>query len=189
MYQLRVLTSVWYLDIDTHTAIELIDMNINTTSYRLPVSVSGIDMVVLRKGYSRGGASQGHLSSSPLFLHCNHKTLGPYYIYTSLVLGVSGSLYSILLRLELHGSSNRVISPENQYFYPLSHTLHGILMIFYMVMPGMIGGLGNYMIPIYLGASEVGFPRTNGYSLLLLFPVSISLILVASVTEFPGGTG
>jgi cytochrome c oxidase subunit 1 len=62
-------------------------------------------------------------------------------------------------------------------------------MIFYMVMPGMIGGLGNYMIPIYLGASEVGFPRTNGYSLLLLFPVSISLILVAGVTEFPGGTG
>ena len=58
-----------------------------------------------------------------------------------------------------------------------------------MVMPGMIGGLGNYMVPIYMGAMEVGFPRANGYSLLLLFPVSISLILVASVTEFPGGTG
>ncbi|NQZ99712.1 MAG: cbb3-type cytochrome c oxidase subunit I [Myxococcales bacterium] len=105
------------------------------------------------------------------------------------MLGVSGSLYSILLRLELYGSGNRIISPENQYFYSLSYTLHGIIMIFYMVMPGMIGGLGNYIIPIYLGANEVGFPRTNGYSLLLLFPVSISLILVASVIEFPGGTG
>jgi len=62
-------------------------------------------------------------------------------------------------------------------------------MIFYMVMPGMIGGLGNYMVPVYMGAIEVGFPRTNGYSLLLLFPVSICLILTAGVTEFPGGTG
>ena len=123
------------------------------------------------------------------FLHCNHKTLGLYYIYISIVLGVPGSLYSILLRLELYGSSNRIISPENQYFYSLSYTLHGILMIFYMVMPGMIGGLGNYMVPIYTGASEVGFPRTNGYSFILLYPISISLILVASTIEFPGGTG
>tara|TARA_B100000768_G_scaffold153484_1_gene149721 strand:- start:1005 stop:1193 length:189 start_codon:yes stop_codon:yes gene_type:complete len=62
-------------------------------------------------------------------------------------------------------------------------------MIFYMVMPGLMGGFGNYLIPIYLGASEVGFPRTNGLSLLLLFPVSVSIILVASVTEYPGGAG
>ena len=58
-----------------------------------------------------------------------------------------------------------------------------------MVMPGMIGGLGNYMVPIYTGTNEVGFPRTNGYSLLLLFPISITLVLIAGVIEFPGGTG
>ena len=119
----------------------------------------------------------------------NHKILGLYYIYISIILGVLGSLYSILLRLELYGSSNRIISPENQYFYSLSYTLHGILMIFYMVMPVMIGGLGNYMVPIYIGTNEVGFPRTNGYSLLLLFPISIILVLIAGVIEFPGGTG
>jgi heme/copper-type cytochrome/quinol oxidase subunit 1 len=125
-----------------------------------------------------------------IYIHIdNHKILGLYYIYVSIILGVPGSLYSILLRLELYGSSNRIISPENQYFYSLSYTLHGILMIFYMVMPGMIGGLGNYMIPIYMGANEVGFPRTNGYSLLLLFPVSMSLVLTSGVTELPGGTG
>jgi cytochrome c oxidase subunit 1 len=62
-------------------------------------------------------------------------------------------------------------------------------MIFYMVMPGMIGGLGNYMVPVYMGASEVGFPRINGYSYVLLFPVSVTIILVAGVIEFPGGTG
>ncbi len=105
------------------------------------------------------------------------------------MLGTSGSLYSILLRLELYGSGNRVIGPGNQNFYSLGLTLHGLLMVFYLVMPGLMGGPGNYLIPIYLGASEVGFPRTNGLSLLLLFPVSISIILVAGVTEFPGGAG
>jgi len=105
------------------------------------------------------------------------------------VLGTSGSLYSILLRLELQGSASRVIGPGNHNFYSLGLTMHGLFMIFYMVMPGLLGGFGNYLIPIYLGASEVGFPRTNGLSLLLLLPVSVSIVLVASVTELPGGTG
>jgi heme/copper-type cytochrome/quinol oxidase subunit 1 len=62
-------------------------------------------------------------------------------------------------------------------------------MIFYLVMPVLYGGFGNYLVPVYTGAGEVGFPRVNGFSLILLFPVSVSYILVASVTEFPGGAG
>ena len=122
-------------------------------------------------------------------LECNHKTLGPYYTCTAIVMGISGSIYSMVLRLELYGSGNRIISPENQYFYNLVFTVHGILMIFYMVMPVLYGGFGNYIIPVYQGASEVGFPRANGFSLLLLVPVSVSYMVVASGTEFPGGTG
>ena len=124
-----------------------------------------------------------------IFLHCNHKTLGLYYLYSSMILGISGSLYSILLRLELYSSGNRIISPENQNFYNLSFTLHGLFMIFYLVMPGLYGGFGNYLIPIYFGSSEVGFPRVNGFSFYLIFPISISFILVGSVSEFPGGPG
>jgi cytochrome c oxidase subunit 1 len=62
-------------------------------------------------------------------------------------------------------------------------------MIFYLVMPVLYGGYGNYMVPVYTGASEVGFPRVNGLSLLLLVPVSVSYLLVSVGTEFPGGTG
>ena len=94
-----------------------------------------------------------------LFLECNHKTLGPYYIYTPTVIGISGSTYSLVLRLELYGSGNRVVCPENQYFYNLVYTVHGILMIFYLVIPVLYGGLGNYMVPVYQGVGEVGFPR------------------------------
>ena len=115
--------------------------------------------------------------------------MGLYYLYSSMILGISGSLYSILLRLELYSSGNRIISPENQNFYNLSFTLHGLFMIFYLVMPGLYGGFGNYLIPIYFGSSEVGFPRVNGFSFYLIFPISISFILVGSVSEFPGGPG
>ena len=95
----------------------------------------------------------------------------------------------MVLRLELYTSGSRVISLENQYFYSLVYTVHGILMIFYLVMPVLYGGYGNYIVPVYLGASEVGFPRVNGLSLLLLVPVSVSYLITSTNTEFPGGTG
>jgi quinol-cytochrome oxidoreductase complex cytochrome b subunit len=78
---------------------------------------------------------------------------------------VSGGIYSVVLRLELYGPGNRVISPENQYLYNLVFTAHGILMIFYLVMPVLYGGFGNYTVPVYQGAGEVGLPRANGLSL------------------------
>ena len=94
----------------------------------------------------------------------------------------------MILRLELYSSGNRIIPPENQNFYNLSFTLHGLFMIFFLVMPGLYGGFGNYFVPIFLGAPEVGFPRVNSFSFLLL-PVSYGLILVSTASEFPGGAG
>ncbi len=124
-----------------------------------------------------------------VLLGCNHKSLGIYYGYSTLILGTSGSLYSILLRLELYSSGNRIIGPENQNFYNLGFTLHGLLMIFYLVMPGLYGGFGNYLIPLYCGGGEVGFPRVNGLSFFVLSPVSVPFVLVAGAAEFPGGAG
>jgi heme/copper-type cytochrome/quinol oxidase subunit 1 len=94
----------------------------------------------------------------------------------------------MILRLELYSSGNRILFPENQNFYNLSFTLHGFLMIFFLVMPGLYGGFGNYFGPIFLGAPEVGFPRVNSFSFLLL-PVSYGFLLVSSTSEFPGGAG
>ena len=64
----------------------------------------------------------------------------------------------MILRLELYSSGHRIISSENQNFYNFIFTLHGLLMIFFLVMPGLYGGFGNYFIPIFIGSSEVGFP-------------------------------
>ena len=120
--------------------------------------------------------------------NCNHKSLGIYYLYSSLLFGISGTLCSMILRLELYSSGHRIISSENQNFYNLIFTLHGLLMIFFLVMPGLYGGFGNYFVPIFIGAPEVGFPRINSFSFLLLW-VSYGLIIISMICEFPAGAG
>jgi len=86
--------------------------------------------------------------------------------------------YIYKLRLVTGGSSgNRIISPENQNFYNISITLHGFLMIFFLVMPGLFGGFGNYFVPIFQGSPEVVYPRVNNFSILILLLSYLFLIL------------
>ena len=93
--------------------------------------------------------------------NCNHKRIGLYYLLSAFLFGLSGTIFSALIRLELYSSGNRIIPSENHNFYNISITLHGLLMIFFLVMPGLFGGFGNYFMPIFLGAPEVVYPRVN----------------------------
>merc|ERR1712117_111442 len=70
------------------------------------------------------------ISFLSLVKNCNHKRLGIYYLLSAFIFGISGTLVSVLMRIELYSSGNRIISPENQNFYNVSITLHGLLMIF-----------------------------------------------------------
>merc|ERR1712066_282266 len=83
---------------------------------------------------------------------------------------------------------NRIISPENQNFYNVSITLHGLLMIFFLVMPGLFGGFGNYFVPIFQGSPEVVYPRVNNFSILVLL-LSYLFLILSLISEFGGGTG
>merc|ERR1712194_33849 len=129
----------------------------------------------------------GRISFQSLIKNCNHKGLGIYYLLSSFIFGISGTLVSVLMRIELYSSGNRIISPENQNFYNVSIT-HGLLMIFFLVMPGLFGGFGNYFIPIFLGSPEVVYPRVNNFSILILF-LSYLFLILSSISEFGGGTG
>merc|ERR1712141_300972 len=104
------------------------------------------------------------------------------------IFGISGTLISVLMRIELYSSGNRIISPENQNFYNVSITLHGLLMIFFLVMPGLFGGFGNYLVVIFQGSPEVVYPRVNNFSILILF-LSYLLLILSLISEFGGGTG
>merc|ERR1712039_781639 len=123
-----------------------------------------------------------------LVKNCNHKRLGIYYLLSAFIFGISGTLISVLIRIELYSSGNRIITPENQNFYNISITLHGLLMIFFLVMPGLFGGFGNYFAPIFQGSPEVVYPRVNNFSILVLF-LSYLFIILSLISEFGGGTG
>merc|ERR1711956_120274 len=114
--------------------------------------------------------------------------LGIYYLLSAFIFGISGTLISVLLRIELYSSGNRIISPENQNFYNISITLHGFLMIFFLVMPSLFGGFGNYFVPIFQGSPEVVYPRANNFSILILF-LSYLFFILSLISEFGGGTG
>merc|ERR1712117_333158 len=143
--------------------------------------------------YQRRVHGDRSLNSQRIFFlslvkNCNHKGLGIYYLLSAFIFGISGTLVSVLIRIELYSSGNRIISPENQNFYNVSITLHGLLMIFFLVMPGLFGGFGNYFVVIFQGSPEVVYPRVNNFSTLILFP-SYLLLILSLISEFGGGTG
>merc|ERR1719386_246148 len=146
-------------------------------------------LTIISKNFMNSISSKSKIVSFlSLVKNCNHKRLGIYYLFSAFIFGISGTLISVLMRIELYSSGNRIISPENQNFYNVSITLHGILMIFFLVMPALFGGFGNYFAPIFQGSPEVVYPRVNNFSILVLF-LSYLLLILSLISEFGGGVG
>ena len=91
----------------------------------------------------------------------DHKRIGILYFFTALIMFGAGGIEALLIRTQLIGPHQTVLSPQA---YDEVFTMHGITMIFLFVIPMTTGAFGNYLVPLMIGARDMAFPRMNALS-------------------------
>ena len=119
----------------------------------------------------------------------NHKDIGTMYLTLAIVGGLIGGGFSVIMRMELMSPGVQFLlsdgAPDGQ-IWNVYITAHGLIMVFFMVMPALIGGFGNWIVPLMIGSPDMAFPRLNSISFWLLFVALIMLLGSIFVGDGPG---
>ena len=134
------------------------------------------------------------------FMSTNHKDIGILYLIVSALVGFVSVAFTVYMRLELMDPGVQYMCMEGARFIADSSSLctpnghlwnvlitgHGILMMFFVVIPALFGGFGNYFMPLQIGAPDMAFPRMNNLSFWMY--VAGTTLAICSVIS-PGGNG
>ena len=134
------------------------------------------------------------------FMSTNHKDIGILYLFVSGLAGFIAVAFTVYMRMELMHPGVQYMCAEGMSFVPQPEdactpnghlwnvliTYHGVLMMFFVVIPALFGGFGNYLMPLQIGAPDMAFPRLNNLSFWLY--VTGTALGVASMLS-PGGNG
>ncbi len=133
------------------------------------------------------------------FMSTNHKDIGTLYLIFAIFAGIIGGAVSGIMRAELAHpgiqflgwwtalvGGNAADINQTLHMWNVLITAHGLIMVFFMVMPALIGGFGNWFVPIMIGAPDMAFPRMNNVSFWLTVAGFCSLMISGFL---PGGTG
>ena len=116
----------------------------------------------------------------------DHKRIGLLYLYAMMVFFLVGVILGELMRFELFFPGQQIYGPQayNAFF-----TLHGIIMIFTIVIPGLAAVFGNFSMPIMIGARDVAFPRLNLFSWYLYILGAVIALTSQFLGAGPPDTG
>ncbi len=125
------------------------------------------------------------------FMSTNHKDIGILYLFTAAAVGFISVVFTVYMRMELMAPGTQFMCAEGMRLIPAGTcapdghlwnviiTAHGILMMFFVVIPALFGGFGNYFMPLQIGAPDMAFPRMNNLSYWLY--VAGTALAIASV--------
>ncbi|MGL5509749.1 MAG: cbb3-type cytochrome c oxidase subunit I, partial [Microcoleaceae cyanobacterium] len=103
----------------------------------------------------------------------DHKVIGIQYLVTAFFFYLIGGMMAMVMRAELYTPESDFVSPD---FYNAMMTNHGTIMIFLWVVPAAIGGFGNYLVPLMVGARDMAFPKLNAAAFWLNPPAGALLL-------------